>query len=306
MVELAEQVTRNAVCGDQLQKVRELSKANAADPQTIIEGVGLGAEIMALLNVFNDLVNVEIEGDMAALAERELGLDVGRHSTTGRDPDDLNFTLPEPELTVELALAARRERARDWRGIAQQHLGYVPAWLEGWPSALRSLFAGMYTELMSEGEISAELKHLMARVSAIAKGHPALAASAAMSAHHVATDKTAALRRIRQCYVAAAGRGETTYFAPEERLALRLAWLSAQVPIVTPAQFVKPLTEQYSQRAIVELCVACGMACAVQRMSAALQVGLGSEEAAFCAQHAIETDGLVLKYPSARPSSTNP
>ena len=297
MVDLVEQATLNEVTDDQIHKVTELAKESSRDPQQVIEHAGIGAEIMGLLNIFNDLLNVELEGGMAALAAQELDLGSGRHATTDSDPDDLNFKLPEPELTIEDALAARTERVGDWQGLAQQELGYVPGWLSSWPEAPRPLFAGMYTELMAESEIPAELKQLMARTSAIAKGHEALAASAAVSAHHVAEDKEKAIERIRDCFAAATDQSDSELFSPAERLALRLAWLSAQTPIATSAQFVKPLIDHFSQRQIVELCVACGMACSVQRMAAAMQVHLSADEQAFCRQNGIETDGLSLKYP---------
>lgn len=298
MIELAEQATLNEVTSEQVGKLKSLAEQNERDPQQILEAVGLGAEIMALLNVFNDLVNVEIEGEMAGLAFEELGLDSGRHAVADGNPDDLSFELPETELTVETALEARREKVEDWQSLATQELGYIPVWLNAWPLALRGLFAGMYTELMADNKISAELKHLMARVAAIAKGHAAAAASAAVSAHHVAKDKSTALERIREAYGAATDQTQTDLFDAGEKLALRFAWLSAQTPIITPTRFAKPIAENFSQEEIVELSVACGMACAVQRMSAALQIELGADEAQFCREHGIETDIVRLKYPA--------
>ena len=298
MAELAEHATLNKVTDEHVQKLRSLAEESGRDPQQVQEAVALGTEVMSLLNVFNDLVNVEIEGDMAALAVEELGLDVGRHAMADGNPDDLNFELPEPELTVETALDARRERVSDWESIAAEQLGYIPGWLNAWPMMLRGLFAGMYTEMMADGEVSSELKHLMARTAAIAKGHEGAAASAAVSAHHAAKNKSNAIERIRLAYGVATGQTESDLFDDLEKMALRFAWLSAQTPIVTPAQFVEPMVDKFSQRGIVELSVVCGMACAVQRMSAALQLTLGDEEAKFCAEHGIETDGLVLKYPA--------
>ena len=297
MVELTEQATLNTVDNKLIEKVEALASDSGRDPRQVIEGAALGAGIMGLLNVFNDLLNVELEGDMAALAAEELGLESGRHATTEADPNDLDFELPPSELTIETALAARREQVSDWQGLAHKELGHVPDWLTKWPEALRALFAGVYVELMAESEITAELKHLMARTFAIAKGHEALAASAAVSAHHVGEDKDKALERIRHCFAAATGQPDEDLFHSAEKAALRLSWLSAQIPIVTQAQFVKPVVEHFSQRQIVELCVACGMACSVQRMAAALQVNLGSDEESFCRENRIETDVLKLRYP---------
>lgn len=297
MFDLVQQATLNKVTQDQLQKVRELAQAASKDPEEAVEGAGLSAQIMGLLNIFNDILNVELEGGMAALAEQELGLTSERHATTDSDPDDLNFELPEPELTVEDALVQRAEQVGDWSALAYEALGYVPEWLSNWPEMVRPLFTGAYTELMAESDVSAELKQLMARTSAIAKGHEALAASSAISAHHAAADKENAVERIQKCFEVATGQSDSAIFSPAEKLALRLAWLSAQTPIATPAQFVEPLFEHFSQRQIVELSVACGMACTVQRMAAAMQLKIGADEAAFCKQHGIPTDGLTLKYP---------
>jgi alkylhydroperoxidase family enzyme len=153
---------------------------------------------------------------------------------------------------------------------------------------------------MSEVQISTELKHLVARTSAIAKGHQALAASAAVSAHHVAEDKDRAIERIKHCYGAATDQSDSDLFNPAEKLALRLAWLFAQTPIVTPSQFVKPLTDHFSTHQVIELVVACGIACTAQRMAAAMQAPLSADEETFCRENGIETDVLLLKYPLIR------
>ena len=53
-------------------------------------------------------------------------------------------------------------------------LGFTPAWISLWPEPLRARHAHFYVEIMqdrSHSLIESELKHLMARVSAIAKGH---------------------------------------------------------------------------------------------------------------------------------------
>lgn len=297
MVELTERATLNTVDDKLVERVKALAEDAGRDPRQAIEAAALGAEIMGLLNVFNDLLNVELEGGMAALAAQELGLEGERHAVTEADPDDLDFELPESVLTIETGLAARREKVSDWQGLAKEGLGHIPIWLTEWPEVVRPLFAGVYAELMGASEVSAELKHLMARIFAIAKGHEVLAASAAFSAHHVAEDKGRALERIRNCFPVAAGQTDTDLFDAAEKAALRLAWVSAQIPIVTQTQFAAPVLEHFSQRQIVELCVACGLACSVQRMASALQVNLCGEEEAFCRENGIETDTLKLRYP---------
>ena len=297
--ELVEQATLNKVTDDQINKITELANEASQDPLQAIEFAALGGQMMALFNIFNDLVNVDIEGDLAVIADKELGIEGGRHAAMESNPDNLvNLELPEPELTIETALAARREKAGNWENTARQALGYIPGWLNDWPEEMRPVYTALYTELMSEVQVSAELKHLVARTSAIAKGHEALAASAAVSAHHAAKDKDRAIARIKQCFAAATDQLGSDLFSPAEKLALRLAWLSAQTPIVTPAQFVKPLTDHFSNHQLIELIVACGMSASAQRMAAAMQAQIGAEEAAFCRENGIETNILLLKYPT--------
>lgn len=146
--------------------------------------------------------------------------------------------------------------------------------------------------------IDAELKHLMARVSAIAKDHAYLAAVEGYMAHHVAVDKDRAVERIRHCFAAATSRGnDRGLFNSQEKAALQLAWLSAQMPLMTPKQFVEPVLSHYKPKALVQLAVACSVVSMVQRFVAISQPTLEPEVVRFLNAKGLERDVLALRYP---------
>lgn len=146
--------------------------------------------------------------------------------------------------------------------------------------------------------ISSELKHLMARVSAIAKGHDYLAAVEGYIAYHTATNKAKAIDRIKKCFVAATNREDTSkIFNEKEQAALKLAWLSAQVPLTTPYRFIKPAIELYQAKELIHLIVVCSVASMVKRFVAISQPEMETKVSQFCTQHSIETNSIKLRYP---------
>ncbi|MCK5745115.1 MAG: hypothetical protein KAH44_02830, partial [Oricola sp.] len=178
--------------------------------------------------------------------------------------------------------------------------GYLPNWLAAWPAPVQSQVTYAFVELLTDTDhatIPAELKHLMLRVSHIARGFPGLAAAAALSAYHVGPKTQTAAERIKDAYDAAVGRTPTTgSFDDAEAAALRLAWLSAQIPVITPKRFMDPLIAEYFPRELAELINTCGIAGAIQRMSAIMKPDMDAKAQAFCAENAIETDLLKLRY----------
>ncbi|MGB7445290.1 MAG: hypothetical protein WA919_29815 [Coleofasciculaceae cyanobacterium] len=147
--------------------------------------------------------------------------------------------------------------------------------------------------------LPSELKHLMARVSAIAKDHAYLAAIEGFMAHHQATNKFRAVERVRHCFAIATG--QETYpdlFDEREQAALQLAWISAQMPLTTPCRFVQSAVELYSAEELVHLIVVCSLASMVQRFVAVAQPELESKVAQFLQEYELISDILILRYPT--------
>jgi hypothetical protein len=158
----------------------------------------------------------------------------------------------------------------------------------------------MYAELMSDRHhslIPAELKHLMARVSAIAKNHDYLAAAEGYFAYHTAVDKENAVERIRQCYLAATFRGDTSkLFNDKEKAALQFALVSAQTPLTTPYRFVKAAIKQFQSEELIHLIVVCSVASMVQRFVAAANPEIEPVVNEFFKKYSLETDTLAVRY----------
>jgi alkylhydroperoxidase family enzyme len=261
------------------------------------------ASTMGFFNVFNDLVGLATEGDMARTAASK-GIDSGRHAVEDKNPDNLSHELPEGGPTIPEMVARYESAVGDLAAYTTEHLGLTPAWMQVWPEAARKLHAHMYVTLMGDGGdavISAELKHLMARVSAVARDHGYLAAVEGFLAAHAAADRDRAVERVRHAYQAAVGRPESmALFDAREQSALRLAWLSAQIPLVTPRRFIEPLVTQYDDRALIELIVACSIAALTQRFVTVARPEMEPAVRTFLTEHAIEADPLDIRYPVTR------
>jgi alkylhydroperoxidase family enzyme len=308
VVELAARIARNAVTDEAIEAVRATAgqaRFGTADPDPdgAVESVTQISSSMGFFNVFNDLVGLATEGDMARTA-RAKGIDSGRHAVEDKNPDNLSHDLPTGGPTIQDMFARYGSAVGDLTAYTTEHLGVSPAWMAAWPEAARKLHAYMYVTLMGDGGdavIGAELKHLMARVSAVARDHAYLAAVEGFIAAHVAEDRDRAVERVRHAYQAAIGRPESmALFDAREQSALRLAWLSAQIPLITPRRFVEPLVTHYDDRELIELIVACAIASLTQRFAAVARPDIEPEVRTFLTEHAIEADPLDIRYPVTR------
>jgi alkylhydroperoxidase family enzyme/glutaredoxin len=305
VVDLAARATRNTVTGKAVEAVRATagqSRAKPVTPDEALEAVIQIGASMGFFNVFNDLGGVAIEGDWAGVAQSK-GIDSGRHAVEDKNPDNLAHRMPENGPSAEEMLGRYSLAVGDLPAFATRQLGLLPAWIAAWPERTRKLHAYMYATLMGTGDrgdavISPELKHLMARVAAVARGHAYLAAAEGFIAAHVAPDKDRAVARVRHAYQAAVGRPESmALFDGREQSALRLAWLSVQSPLITPRRFVEPLVAQYDERAITELVVTCAVASLVQRFTAVVRPDIEPDVRAFLAAHGLADDVLAIRYP---------
>ncbi|GAB4536938.1 MAG: hypothetical protein Tsb0014_25150 [Pleurocapsa sp.] len=299
LTDLAAAASKNKVDKALGDRVSNLFK----DDPKLVEATKMITSAFGFLNVFNDLTGLEIEGDWATQAQEKVGIDAGRHGAETANPNNLDYEIPKGSLSIQDMLAKYDRVVGDLETYAQKKLGLLPAWIQNFPQPLQKRHSYLYGELMGNRQdslISAELKHLMARVRAIAKGHNYLAAVEAYMAYHTATDKERAIERIRQCYVAATNKEDTSsIFSQKEKAALQLAWLSAQVPLTTPYKFIKSAIELYEPQELIHLIVVCSIASMVQRFVAISQPEIEPKVNQFGDRHSIETDTLKLRYPLA-------
>lgn len=300
IADLAAEATRNQVTDSQISQIQTL----AGDPkttQTYIEGVEMMVSAFGFLNVFNDLTGLELEGQWAEQASAQSGIEAGRHTAQSANPSNLDYPLPSGGPSIEQMLAKYDGEIKDLTAYTEREFGVFPNWMQRWPQPLRKRHAYLYGELMGDRDhtlLSAELKHLMARVSAIAKDHAYLAAIEGFMAHHQATNKAQSVERIRHCFAVATGQ-ETRpeLFDQREQAALQLAWISAQTPLTTPRRFVRSVVELYSAEELVHLIVVCAVASMVQRFVAVAQPDLETEVTQFLQEHELASDTLILRYP---------
>ncbi|MGB7414721.1 MAG: glutaredoxin domain-containing protein [Thermosynechococcaceae cyanobacterium] len=297
---LATAATLNQVEPAILNQIQDL----ATDPQSAqsyITGVEMMVAAFGFLNVFNDLIGLEIEGEWAQQAQEQTGIEFGRHSVQDSNPSNLDYEIPTTGPSIEDMLAQYDAAVDDLEGYTHRELGLFPAWMQSWPEPLRNRHAYLYGELMGNREhtlIDSELKHLMARVSAIAKDHAYLAATEGYTAYHAAEDKDRAIERVRHCFSAATDRADDSgLFSQPEKAALKLAWLSAQTPLTTPRRFVQPALDHYQPKALVQLIVTCSIASMVQRFVAIAQPELEPVVINFLDENNLERDPLRLRYP---------
>ena len=292
----------NTVTDQLLDRVRETGE-DAKTTEGEIQATALIGATSGFLNVFNDLVDMEIEADWAAKSST-VGVAAGRHGVDSGASARAEFNVPEHGPSMEDVLAKYNGLVGDLDAYADREFGFLPAWIQAWPAQLQGRHAYMYGELMGERDhslFSSEFKHLMARVSAIAKGHDYLAAVEALLAVRAAGDKDRAVQRVARCFEAATALDDGTDlpFDDRERAALTIAWLSAQTPVTTPRRFLQPALDTFNAKELVQLCIVCALASLVQRFVAIARPEMEGEVVAFLRQHELEADTLLLRYPVA-------
>ncbi len=302
LAKLAGDATLNQVEDDFLESIKGLAKDNSekVNSDAAIQATLLVTASFGFLNVFNDLTGLEIEGDWARQAS-EIGIEGGRHGTGNSNPSNLDYEIPQGDFSIQDMLAKYNAAIENLDSYLHKELGFFPNWIHKWTQSLQKHHAYIYVELMSDRHhslISAELKHLMARVCAIAKNHDYLAAAEGYFAYHTATDKQLAVERIRQCYLAAINQGDTyELFSEKEKAALQFALVSAQTPLTTPYRFVEAAIKQYQSEELMHLIVVCSIASMVQRFVAAAKPEIEPDVNQFLDKYSLETDTLALRCP---------
>ncbi|MEL6492687.1 MAG: glutaredoxin domain-containing protein [Cyanobacteria bacterium J06621_3] len=308
ITELAAKATLNQITRDfmdcTVEQLQALSTASAT-AYDYIEAVEMMVANLGFLNVFNDLIGTEIEGDWAKQAEKQSRIEVGRHAVQEKKPSNLDYALPTDGPSMLEMMTKYDEAIEDLAGYAQRNFGLMPDWLSLWPNALQKRQAFFYGEVMCNSDrtpISAELKHLMARVSAIAKDHRYLSAVEGFMAHHTSSDKPLAIDKVRYCFAVATGKKTPqNLFTGREEAALKFAWLSAQVPLKTPSKFIQPAISLYTGKELAYLSIVCALASSLQRFSAITKPELEPEVFQFMEEHQLLSDTLHLRYPEPWP-----
>ena len=306
---LAAESTRNRDTASHYSHIQNLA-SNQKTAQDYITGVEMMVAAFGFLNVFNDLTGLELEGQWAEQASTQSGIEAGRHTAQSANPANLDDELPSGGPSIEQMLAKYDGEIKSLSAYTEREFGLFPNWIQLWPEPLQKRHAYLYGELMGDRNhtlIPAELKHLMARVSAIAKDHTSLAAIEGFIAHHQATNKSKAVERVRYCFVVATGQeAHPGLFDEREQAALKLSWLSAQMPLTTPRRFVQSAVELYSAKELVHLIVVCAVASMVQRFVAVAQPDQEKEVAQFLRKHELDSDTLRLRYSRLLSKATVP
>ncbi len=308
LADLAAAATGNTVSDEQLARARALAdraRVSKADAEANVIGTAIIASAFGFLNTFNDLTGVDIEAEWAKQSAEKAGIEPGRHGVSAhRTSNNLDHELPEGGPSVEQMVAKYEAVVADAGGVeayARRELGLMPSWMRLWPEKLRARHALFYAELMQDRDhspVPSELKHLMARVSAIAKGHDYLAAAEGLLAHRAAADDAHALERVRHCFDAATRRAPgRDLFSEKERAALTVAWLAGQVPVTTPRRYVQPAIDHWTPVELVHLFTVCGVAGLVQRFAAIAKPKIEPEVLDFLDGNALTADTLALRYP---------
>lgn len=305
LTDLAGMASLNTVPKHYLDRLQLLAKDSEHAPVNVHEQIMATALIsssMGFFNVFNDLTGLDIEGGWAAAAKERLDFDFGRHEVNeDRNPHNLSHELPHGGPSLEQMIGKYVAEVGDITSYTTKQLGLVPSWMNSYPSQIQPLQAALYTEIMEQREgssITPEFKHLLAYVSHVEKGHVALAHTEAFIAHHVTADRPHTLQRLQHSFAVASSRGgDETLFSDVERAALRLAYLSAQTPLITPRRFVQPMLKRYDAPTCVEVFVVCSVASMVQRFAAIMTPAPDPIVEAFVAEHDLSTGLQALRFP---------
>ncbi|WP_024709938.1 glutaredoxin domain-containing protein [Martelella sp. AD-3] len=308
LADLAAAAATNTVSDELLARVRanaSRKRISQEDVEANITGTAMIASAFGFLNTFNDLAGVDIEAHWARQSEQSAGIEAGRHGVSeDRTATNLDHDLPQGGPSVEAMVAkyeAIVEAAGGVNAYTRRELGLLPDWMRLWPEHLRARHAIFYAEMMQDRDhspVPSELKHLMARVSAIARGHDYLAAVEGLLAYRAAGSDQRAVERARHCFDAAKSRPEgQALFTEKERAALTVAWLSGQAPITTPRRFIQPAIDHWTPVELIHLFTVCGVAGLVQRFSAIARPKIEAQVRDFLEQHKLTADTLALRYP---------
>ncbi len=285
MIRLARGAALNQVSDKDLDRLRQLEPGRGEE---LIASVGAVTASFGFFNRFNDLMGVELEAPALEAAQSSLGSqwDVGKH-----DSQDRQETAAQPEesageqqkiLEQEKAFIARVRSyleaaiGNDLNVYLQENLGIVPNWLLSLPEAPRMAVSHLYVLTVAQGQVSAELKHLMLYVLTNITGHQYLNALEGFLAKKAAialgSSPELAQKRLEQSLDAAKVKGGSYKdFDEKECAALWLATTASVYPPFTPSPLVLSLKEYYTPEQIVELTMCLAVGGLAQRWTATMK-----------------------------------
>ncbi len=274
MIRLARAAALNQVSEEDLNQLRQL-EPNKADQ--LIESVGAVAACFGFFNRFNDLMGVELEAPALEAAQHSLGSqwEVGKHDSQDQSASDSNQEehsgdeqkVIEQEKAFIAQIRSQLEAivGKDLRAYLQENLGIVPNWILALPEAAQMAVTNLYVFVVQQGQVSAELKHLMLYVLTNITGHQYLKSLEGLLATKTAIAQgmspELAQKRLEQSIDAAKVKGGAYKdFDEKESAALWLATTAAVYPPFTPSTLVLSLKDYYTPEQIVELtmCLAVG------------------------------------------------
>ncbi|NER81783.1 MAG: hypothetical protein F6K42_19915, partial [Leptolyngbya sp. SIO1D8] len=105
--------------------------------------------------------------------------DTGQPSSSRQNFSNVEYDFPEGSPIYSIVLVQYDAAVENLQAYTQRELELLPAWMEAWPQLLVKRYTYFYCEMMGNRDhilMLLELKHLMARVSAIFKNHTHLTA----------------------------------------------------------------------------------------------------------------------------------
>ncbi len=286
MIRLARAAALNQVSAEDLNRLRELEPTKA---KQLIESVGTITASFGFFNRFNDLMGVELEAPALEAAQHSLGSqwDVGKHDSQDRSEttsdqeehggDEQNVIQKEKDFIAQIQSQLKAVIGNDLRAYLQENLGIVPNWILAFPEAAQMAVSNLYVSVVQQGQVSAELKHLMLYVLTDITGHQYLNSLEGFLATKAAIKQgmspELAKKRLEQSLDAAKVKGGAYKdFSEQECAALWLATTASVYPPFTPSPLVLSLKNYYTPEQIVELTMCLAVGGLAQRWTAIMSI----------------------------------
>ena len=286
MIRLARAAALNQVSQEDLNQLRQL-KPNKGEK--LIRSVGAVTACFGFFNRFNDLMGVELEAPALEAAQNSLGSqwEVGKHDSQDRCEtiSDQKEDVGEEQKVIEQEkafIAQIRSQleaviGNDLRAYLQENLGIVPNWILALPKVAQMAVTNLYVFVVQQGQVSAELKHLMLYVLTNITGHQYLNSLEGFLATKAAIEQgmspELAQKRLEQSLDAAKVKGGTYKdFDEKECAALWLAATASVYPPFTPSTLVLSLKDYYTPEQIVELTMCLAVGGLAQRWTAIMKI----------------------------------
>ncbi|SLN71748.1 hypothetical protein ROJ8625_03744 [Roseivivax jejudonensis] len=303
-IDLAARSVTNSVADEHLAAMASVS-SDASEANRRVSAVAAIAASFGFLNVFCSLSGVEPEGHWTCQANKHAGFDVGAAAREGPVFPLPDYAPPKGRTpTLDGMLDTYRANVEDAGGVeayCRRELGIMPRWIGLWPEGGRALHAYFYTEMMqtrTHERIPSELRHLMAHVSAAARDHSYLASFEGWQAWRTGGADTWSLDRLRHAYDASRMRFVPSgLYNARERAALKLAWVSAQIPARAPRRWIQDAAEHFDPEELVQLLTTSAVAGLTQRFCAIARPSTEGMIRSFFKEHGLPSDALSMRYP---------